>query len=62
MSKFDGEFNRTDQSFFMKWDTKERRGKFKTEKEGPFSWKERDRLAQSMSTRQVLDAVEFKVQ
>jgi hypothetical protein len=54
-------FNRTDQSFFMKWDTLERRAKFSTEKIGPFSWKQRQELSQTMTVRQVLDTVEYKV-
>ena len=61
MKKYGGKFNRTDQDYFMKWDTRERRALFNTEKEGPYSWKERDRLSQTMTTRQILDTVEFKV-
>jgi hypothetical protein len=54
-------FNRTNQSFFMKWDTLERRAKFSTEKIGPFSWKQREELSQNMTVRQLLDTVEYKV-
>jgi len=44
----------------MKWDTHDRRARFNSDKTGPFTWKERDRLSQSMTTRQILDTVEYK--
>lgn len=61
MRRFDEKFNRTNQSFFMAWDTRERRARFSTEKIGPFSWKLREELSQKMTTRQILDTVEYKV-
>jgi hypothetical protein len=61
MRKYDERFNRTNQSFFMKWDTQERRARFNTDKIGPFSWKLREELSQTMTTRQILDTVEYKV-
>ena len=59
--KYNGKYNRTNQDFFFKWDTLERRSQFNTEKISPFSWRERENLSLSMTTRQILDTVEYKV-
>jgi hypothetical protein len=57
----DDRFLRTNQSFFMKWDTHDRKSKFNTHNTGPFTWRERSALSQSMTVRQILDTTEYKV-
>lgn len=60
-NKYEGKFNRTNQNFFLKWDTLERKTNFNSEKIEPFSWKEREIISKKMTTRQILDTNEYKV-